>query len=816
MHRLGCVASCAAALVLGSASATLTGWAVASPEPLAVAVKSGTTRQDLFPRPAGLEERVAFWKLVFTRYEDTDLIIHDSMHVEKVYAVLDLSGASPKRVATVTAAEKQRIRAVLLELDAREDNLAPEGLEETERAIFELFRDVDEPRKFRAAAERIRGQAGLRKQFAEGVRSSRRYLPEMEEIFRRAGLPAELTRLPLIESCFNLRAYSWRGAAGVWQFMPRTGRLHGLQIDRLVDERRDPLRAAEAAARYLASAYADLGAWPLAITAYNHGSAGIARGVRTVGTTDIVEVVERYNGRTFGFAGQNFYAEFLAALDVDREPERFFGALAYDAPMASEDVLLQHAVGIGQVAESVGLTREALADYNPALSPRVVKGDAAVPRGYRMRVPAGRGEIVEVAVVALAAQRPQRMVQGEVHRVRRGETLSHIARTHGMPVGDLMAHNGIDDARQLRVGQLLRLPGSGSGLEIVPTRVSQDRLAAVRHRVRRGETLQVIARRYGTTVAALKQENGIRDARRIRENQVIRVPGRKKAVAERVEVAATTVTVGHGEHLVRRGETLDRIASAYGTTAAALRQENGIGDPRRIKAGQVIRVPRPGLGQVDPAPAGEQVDGGAAHRAAAKNEEAGGQEPRTVDAGSVKEDERLEELPQEGAQPEGTRAEDAQPDGTVPEEVRAEREPQPEGAQPEPEGIRTEDAQREDAHPEEAHAEEEPQQGGARPEESVRPERESGSMEEIAPGQPQQEGVQPAEVRHDEVPDGGVQSSPGDVSDPAEPADGKDEPARRRPGGRRHRARRGQDLTSVVRRYGADVRAFGAVASPRG
>jgi membrane-bound lytic murein transglycosylase D len=803
---------------------------VASPEPLAVAVKGGATRQDVFPRPPGLEARIAFWKLVFTRYEDTDLIIHDSMHVQKIYTVLDLSGASPKQVASVTTAEKQRIRALLLQLDARGSDLARESLGESERMIFELFRDVDEPRKFRAAAERIRGQAGLREQFAEGIRGSRRYLPEMEAIFRRAGLPVEITRLPLIESCFNLRAYSWKGAAGIWQFMQRTGRLHGLQIDRLVDERRDPLRATAAAARYLTVAYAELGAWPLAITAYNHGSAGIARGVRAVGTTDIVTLVEEYNGRTFGFAGQNFYAEFLAAVEVDREPERYFGALAYDTPRESEDVLLQHTVGIAQAADAVGLSRDVLAEYNPALSPRILKGDAAVPRGYRMRVPAGRGEVLEVAMAALAAQRPQQIAQGEVHRVRRGETLAQIARTHGMTVADLMAYNDIDNARRLRVGQLLKLPGSATSPPVVVARATPQRQASVRHRIRRGETLQVIARHYGTTVAALKRENGIRDARRIRENQIIKVPGRKKAVAERVEVAAATIpaAIGTGQHRVQRGETLDRIASAYGTTADALKQENGIGDPRRIKAGQVLRVPRADAGQRGAAATQGRGNGKPAQRANASKPEASGDATPVMDAawdkeatepakavavepligGVATEKAPLEALPLETppaahapveAPAEAARAEGPRPEVGGPAEMR------PETAPADAEEPRAEEAPVDDAQP----------AAPATPEAAV------GSLDspqntasQVVPAvaEPLQEAAEPVRVRHEEAPqDTAAESLPENGSPPAQaieptaPVDEKVEPRKRSGGGRRHRARRGQDLTHVLRYPAARV-----------
>src|SRR5205085_11537025 len=125
----------------------------------------------------------------------------------------------------------------------------PEGLTDDERRIYELFKSDPAPDKFLVAADEkhLRSQRGLRERFAEAIRVSRRYLPEMERIFRAEGLPVELTRLPLIESCFNLRAYSKVGAAGIWQFMPATGRLF-MRVDNVVVERRDPIASTRAAA----------------------------------------------------------------------------------------------------------------------------------------------------------------------------------------------------------------------------------------------------------------------------------------------------------------------------------------------------------------------------------------------------------------------------------------------------------------------------------------------------------------------------------------------------------------------------------------
>jgi hypothetical protein len=149
----------------------------------------------------------------------------------------------------------------------------------------------------------------------EGLHRASKLLPRILTILRQYQVPAELAALPLVESTFNPAAYSKAGAAGLWQFIRSTGKQYSL-ISRKRDDRRDPVRATEAAARLLRDNYQALGSWPLAIVAYNHGHAGIRAASMLVGSTAIEDIVARYNGPRFGFASKNFYAEFLAALDV--------------------------------------------------------------------------------------------------------------------------------------------------------------------------------------------------------------------------------------------------------------------------------------------------------------------------------------------------------------------------------------------------------------------------------------------------------------------------------------------------------------------
>jgi hypothetical protein len=171
------------------------------------------------------------------------------------------------------------------------------------------------PDSLRRAAENIRVQQGLRQKVDEGLQRAQKLLPRMVTILKRHDVPAELVALPLVESTFNPSARSKAGAVGLWQFIKSTGKKY-LTITRKRDDRRDPIRATEAAAHLLKNNYSTLGSWPLAIVAYNHGNAGIQAASDAVGSTAIEDIVTRYNGPRFGFASKNFYAEFLAALDV--------------------------------------------------------------------------------------------------------------------------------------------------------------------------------------------------------------------------------------------------------------------------------------------------------------------------------------------------------------------------------------------------------------------------------------------------------------------------------------------------------------------
>jgi peptidoglycan lytic transglycosylase D len=291
---------------------------------ICAAPNSNAASDVVFPRPAALEPNVQFWVDVFTCYSIRDFIIHDRDDVWKTYYVFHLPGSGePTRddIEWVNRYLRSKYGDILMRLASGEPPLTSE-----DRRVAALFKG--QPKSaYAEAAQNLRVQEGLRERFKEGLLRSRYYWPTMERIFRTFGLPPELVTLAAVESGFQSRARSSAGAVGIWQFTRGTGR-HFLRISRHVDERLSPKRATEAAAKLLRYNYDALGTWPLAITAYNYGTNGMARAASEY-HNDYSEIFEHYNAPRFGFASKNYYAEFLAALQVHQYEDKYFPGI-YD------------------------------------------------------------------------------------------------------------------------------------------------------------------------------------------------------------------------------------------------------------------------------------------------------------------------------------------------------------------------------------------------------------------------------------------------------------------------------------------------------
>ncbi len=382
-----------------------------------------------FEVPGGLRPAVDFWKKIFTRYGTGEAVIHHAFDLSAIYATVDC-----RDLRDHPRGERLRKARIAAEI-ARVRRRHP-GLREDD----------------------IHVQYGIRDRFERGLIVSHRYLPEIERIFREEGLPIQLTRLPFVESSFNVNAVSKAGASGIWQFMPSTGRLY-MRVGTAVDERNDPIIASRGAARLLRHNFEVTGRWSLALTAYNHGLGGVMRAVRRTGSRNIVDIIRNYREASFGFASRNFYAEFLAALEVDRDYRKHFGPLDFDRPFVHDEIRLQAPMLAGDLVRA-GMSREELETYNPSLTSAALSGRVAIPSGSALRVPLGRGERVVTALGGMAPARMRASTETRIerHRVLRGETLRSVASRYGVSRRSLARANGLSTRAKLRRGQVLRVP----------------------------------------------------------------------------------------------------------------------------------------------------------------------------------------------------------------------------------------------------------------------------------------------------------------------------------------------------------------------
>jgi membrane-bound lytic murein transglycosylase D len=418
---------------------------------------------DAFAYPPELEPDVRFWIRVYTEVTTDQGLLHDDWYLGLVYEVLrfDPSDSQRQREHIVEQA-KARYAALLRRFAAGDtENLTPH-----ERRILHEFGDKTTSAGFLEAIDRIRFQLGQADRFHEGLIRAQAYEASISRVLADRGVPPEIGALPHVESSFNPAAYSRVGAAGLWQFMPSTARRY-MRVDGIVDQRLDPYNATEAAANLMLYNYRLLGSWPLAVTAYNHGPGGLKRAQDELGTSNIAVIVKRYQGATFGFASRNFYVAFLAALQVDRNAEKYFGPLTHLPETQSTVVSLPDYVAIDALARAFKADLGALRVLNPALRPPIWNKTRLVPRGYALRIP-GSPPPAEITAAWERLAPTERFVAQRndgPHRVRRGETLAGIAAASGVALNRLLAANGLKAARELARGDMVRIPMPASRAE---------------------------------------------------------------------------------------------------------------------------------------------------------------------------------------------------------------------------------------------------------------------------------------------------------------------------------------------------------------
>ncbi len=439
-----------------------------------------TSSTGIFPEPPEIEDNVNFWRKVYAEWSRSQVAIHDNEHMGLIYEVAKLPG--PIR-ASYTPEQKRFVRAKKADYRARLRDLERKvasgaSLSSSQKDLYALIEEEAGRDALRGADKRVRSQRGVRERFRRGLVISGRYDEEFRKIFRSRGLPEDLAYLPHVESSFQLNARSSVGAAGIWQFTRGTGKIY-MRVNRTIDERLDPVVAADGASRYLDDAYRKLGSWPLAVTSYNHGQGGMMKAKRRYGD-DIGRIVEHYKGKYFGFASRNFYSEFLAAREVAANPKKYFPeGVDFDSPLSHDRLVLSNSMPARHIASHYSLSIYRLEDINlawlkPAMQGAYLPAGATVwlPEGTLYRVASEPGPVpvrvaaatprpkVKAKSTVKAKPKARSTATAKVHVVKPNETLYRVALRYDMSVKQLKRLNRMktgDDT--IRAGQRLRVSG---------------------------------------------------------------------------------------------------------------------------------------------------------------------------------------------------------------------------------------------------------------------------------------------------------------------------------------------------------------------
>jgi membrane-bound lytic murein transglycosylase D len=412
-------------------------------------------------------------------------------------------------------------------------------------------------------------QNGERSFFMESYRRSGAYRPMMARMLREAGLPEELSWLPLVESGFKTRALSRARAMGMWQFISSTGYRFGLSRTHWIDERMDPEESTLAAIDYLTELHGMFGDWMTALAGYNCGEHRVMKVIKRQQVAyndhfwDVFEQLPRETAR--------YVPRFLATLLIVRDPDEYGFDLPEPLPAVGfEKVAVERHVKLDDLDRTLGLDKGTLAALNPELRRGITPAET-----YELNVPPTAAPAFATKLAALPAYVPPKDTYA-IHRVRRGETLSTIARRHGTSVDSIVRANNLRSRNRIRAGQRLKIPSRGATIRAAAPIATGGQAATLTHSVRRGDSLWKLASRYGTTVDRIKRDNSLRSDRLY--------------VGQRLRIN-TGIPEGSRTYSVRRGDTVGGIARAYKISLNAVLNANGLTRTSKIYPGQTLIIP---------------------------------------------------------------------------------------------------------------------------------------------------------------------------------------------------------------------------------
>lgn len=441
--------------------------------------------------------------------------------------------------------------------------------------------------------------------FISSYRRSGLYRTMIVRELKKAGLPEELSWLPLVESGFKVSALSKARALGPWQFIPSTGYKYGLNRDEWIDERMDPEKSTRGAIGYLKDLHDMFGDWLTVLAAYNCGEGRVLRVISSQQINYLDRFWDLYYKLPYETA--RYVPRFLATLHIVRNPEKFGMDLGQplDSMIPHTVVETNKIMRLSDIAAALEISEDTINSLNPELRHRMTPD-----RPYALKVPQEMKDKFTKVVESIQSYEQPRQVRlakkaaSKKHKVKRGETVASIAQHYGISVNALMAGNGLGGGKKIFVGQRLNIPQtqtvlvkSSKAAKAQATREDGRSEDVVRYKVKKGDTLVSIAQRYGTSTDEIRKLNNIKgDALKI--DQVIKVskgvdvPVQRSSKETAAKQAAKTTAQNPGKavYTVQKGDSLQKIARENNVSLSSIRKMNNLEKGDNIHPGQVIIV----------------------------------------------------------------------------------------------------------------------------------------------------------------------------------------------------------------------------------
>ena len=412
-----------------------------------------------------------------------------------------------------------------------------------------------------------------KKFFIASYKRSGRHRPQILKALKQAGLPEELSWLPLIESGFKVNALSKARALGLWQFIPSTGYRYGLKRNALIDERLDPIKATNAAIDYLRELHNIFGDWNTVLAGYNCGEGRVLRVIRNQNVNYLDDFWDLYDRLPHETA--RYVPRFIATLYIVSNPEKYgLNSVIVDPPMEYQTVIISKKISINNIAKAIDVPARKLIALNSELRYKILPGVK-----YSLRLPPGKGEILLSKIDEIPLSSPPKRAFF-YHKIRYGESLSTIAKKYHTNVARIARANNIYKKNKIVAGKTIKIPQKGTVLLRPKSRIIPKYGKATTHKVKRGDSLWIIARSYGTSTKKIYEVNNLTNSM-LSIGQILRIPDRR---------VKKTIPDGIRTYKVKTGDSPFTIAKKYNMVLENFLRLNKLTPRSKIYPKQILYI----------------------------------------------------------------------------------------------------------------------------------------------------------------------------------------------------------------------------------